>query len=40
MIDSRNNLMKAAAIILFALSMLVTTYYFEKRYLFRKGFNV
>ena len=40
MIDSRNNLMKAAAIILFALSMLITTYYFEKRYLFRKGFNV
>ena len=40
MVDSRNNLMKAIAIVLFALSMLVTTYYFEKRYLFRKGFNV
>lgn len=40
MVDSRKNLMKAIAIVLFALSMLVTTYYFEKRYLFRKGFNI
>lgn len=40
MVDSRKNLMKAIAIVLFALSMLITTYYFEKRYLFRKGFNV
>ena len=40
MVDSRKNLMKAIAIVLFALSMLVTMSYFEKKYLFRKGFNV
>lgn len=40
MVDSRKNLMKAIAIVLLALSMLVTMCYFEKKYLFRKGFNV